>query len=141
MTAGLLLLPSAIVIFGPDAFAGSGSLAPYPAAAVGGGLLTWAVMFSPRVSPETPAWVAVDGALIHSGGISYGLHVRHVFAYALAGRYLPLWWIEAGFARTAMHATAAFLLTVARPVISYQWQERPILKRKQRFTAVRSAPI
>ena len=138
---GLLLPPTAILIFGTDSFAGSGSLALYPAAALGSGLLILAVVFAPGSRSQ---W-ATNRALIHLGRISYGLYVFHLLAIDLVrrygDRYSPLWRIEEGLLRTAAQAVLGLLLTVALAVVSYRLFERPFLKLKQRFTAVRSAPI
>jgi peptidoglycan/LPS O-acetylase OafA/YrhL len=139
---GLILPPAAIFILGKDAFHGSGSLALYPVVALGGGLLVFAVAFSPG---SRSRWIT-NRALIHLGRVSYGLYVFHVLAIHIVmrygDRYVPsLWRIEEGLLRTAAHAGLGLLLTVALAVVSYQFLERPFLKLKQRFTAVRSAPV
>jgi peptidoglycan/LPS O-acetylase OafA/YrhL len=134
---GSLMPPAAILLFGPESFAGGGSLVLYPAAAIGSGLLLLAVIFS---AGSPPRW-AVNPVLIHLGRVSYGLYVFHVLAIALVERYVPLWRMEAGFARMATQAAFAFVLTVVFAVLSYRMLERPFLKLKQSFATVRSAPV
>jgi peptidoglycan/LPS O-acetylase OafA/YrhL len=73
-------------------------------------------------------------ALIYAGKISYGLYVYHYAAIKAVNIVRP----AAGFLTTF---AAAFVLTAAAAVLSYELFERHFLQLKRRFTVVESRPV
>ena len=106
------------------AFKGWGSVWMYPVMTLGSTAML--VSFLGALPPGR-RWPGL-GALTHLGRVSYGLYAFHVLAIRL------VW--AGGFGW--LQVPAAFVLTVALALVSYQWLERPFLQLKERFAAVPS---
>ena len=118
--------------FGPPY--GGRALLTYPAAAVSCVAILIAVLRPMR--PERPRKVRT--ALIHLGRISYGLYVFHGACLSFSLR-LPLRG-SAGL-EWFTRRSAGFLLTILVAECSYRVLELPFLRLKDRFSAVKTAPV
>jgi peptidoglycan/LPS O-acetylase OafA/YrhL len=103
----------------------------YPAIAAGAAAMLVAAI---RPAGERPGWLG-SRPLVYLGRISYGLYVFHTLVLGLIRQLLP------GLGReswpTGLVSLAA---TIAVASLSYFLLERPFLKLKERFAAIRSRP-
>ena len=86
------------------------------------------------------AW-RIPHAIIYLGKVSYGLYVFHAFFVYLI--FYPA--NESSVTNYFQHhkmvgIVLSFGLTVAAAALSYRFFERPLLKYKERFEAIRTRP-
>lgn len=113
---------------------GGRALFSYPLGSFSAAAILLAVLHPMR--PERPG--RLQALLIHLGRISYGLYVFHGASLVYARKFaIP------GHATLTIYVqiVGAFLLTLTLAECSYRVLELPFLRLKDRFSAVKSAPV
>ena len=141
-----LMLPAilclgAVFLLPNNDVTGWGLMLTYPLVGLGMSLIVfWAV---DRTHPLLTRIIG-NRVFVYLGKISYGLYVFHFGTLGLAARIcsniLGITLEQAALFRLTS-LTIGMVLTVSFSALSYRWIERPFLKLKDRFSAVRSRPI